>query len=393
MDSYSYFRKLDDTPKEDFYTISLAPEIIAHSKSALRDIRLYNISANDTSEMPYLLEWQGDKTEEFPVSFDLINDVTNLKCCSYVTLKMKIKKVINKITFDVLQNNFDKILKIEGSNDNKEWHTIKEHLRITGFVNNENDFRSTTINFPSAEFSYFRIKFDDDASDKITITNAYAFEKKIIKGNFDELPVKNKKQTENRKNKTSELIVDLQDNYFINHIILKSSTGKDFHRNVNIFRSSGIYKTPNGDKEAWERISSGIIASDENNIFSIHNLQSNKLKIEVINFDNEPITIDEIKAYGERTALITKLPYSSGLYLSYGKENTEAPVYDLIHFKDKIPSSMNILNYGKENLRTAGIIKASAEPLITNSVWLWVVMGAVILLIGYFALNMLRKEQ
>lgn len=390
MNQYSYTRQLDKVEKEDFYSIPLLPEITAKCKSGLHDIRLYKINETDTSEVPYIMEWLGDKSEESPISFELINDVTNLKCCSYITLKMSKKQVINKITLDVLENNFDKILKIEGSNDNKEWYLIKDHLRIAGFVNSENDFRSTSIHFPSAEFTYFRIEFDDDGSDKINVTGARAFENKVIRGNYNELTVKNKVQNENKKEKKSEIFVDLAANYFLSHIILNTTTKTDFYRNINIFRSTGTFHTPKGDEDAWQLISSGIISSKENNIFSLSNLQSNKLKIEVINYDNEPVTLDEIKVFSEKIVLITKLETASPVYLVYGREKADAPVYDLIHFKNKIPGELSAVNPGKEEFKIAAML-AATEPLIKSKIWLWIVMGIVILLIGYFALNMLRK--
>lgn len=393
LTSYDYNRKLDNVTKEDFYSVPLSPEVTAHSKSRLNDLRIYNISESDTSEVPYLFEYLGDKTEETPIDFELINDVTHLKCCSFVTLKMNKIKVINTIHLDVPENNFDKILSIEGSNDNKEWFTIKRHLRIVGFDNAGVSFRSTSLSFPSAEYSYFRIRFDDDASEKIEVTKAYAFESTTMKGHYDELAIKSKKQSENKKEKTSELILSLQDNYMLSYIKLKSNSKADFYRNINIYRSAGTYHTPKGDEEAWQMVNSGVIISGEENIFSLGNEQSKKIKIEVINYDNQPVSLDEVNVYSEKTALTAKLPASSSLYLAYGNENAAAPVYDLVHFKDKIPASLNVVNAGKEELKTAVTLSASVEPLIKNKMWLWVVMGSVILLIGYFALSMLRKEK
>jgi hypothetical protein len=391
--TYDYNRKLDKVSKEDFYSIPLSPEITARSKSGLNDLRIYNIRENDTIEVPYLTEWMGDKTEETPINFELINDVTNLKCCSFVTLKMSKHKVINTINLDVIESNFDKILSIEGSNDNKEWFLIKDHLRITGFDNANLNFRSTSITFPSAEYNYFRIKFDDDASKRITINNASAFETKITKGRYDELVVKGQKQAENKKEKISELTIDLPNTNMLSYIVLGSSDKSDFYRNINIYSSTGTYHTPKGDMEAWQMVSSDVIVSGQDNTFSLGNVQTNKLKIEVINYDNQPLKLNKAKIYAEKLALTSKLPASDQLFLAYGKKEDRAPVYDLVHFKDKIPASLNIVNPGKEELKTTLTLAASAEPLIKSKMWLWLAMAVIILLIGYFALSMLRKEK
>ncbi|MCW3104111.1 MAG: hypothetical protein JWO09_2551 [Bacteroidetes bacterium] len=393
LTSYDYNRKLGAVAKEDFYSIPLSPEITAHSRSGLNDLRIYNISGSDTAEVPYLLEYQGDKTEETPIDFELINDVSHLKCCSFVTLKMSKSKVINTIQLDVLQNNFDKILSIEGSNDNREWFTIRQHLRIVGFDNGGVSFRSTSVSFPSAEYSYFRIRFDDDSSEKIEVTKAYAFESTTSKGQYDELAIKNKQQTENKKEKTSELVLELPDNYMLSYLSLESSSKSDFYRNINIYRSAGTYHTPKGDQENWQMVNSGVIISGEKNTFTLGNEQSKKIKIEAINYDNQPVSLDEVKVFSEKVALTAKLPAGGSLYLAYGKENAAAPVYDLVHFKDKIPAALNVVTPGKEEQKVSPMLNASAEPLIRNKMWLWVVMGLVIVLIGYFALSMLKKEK
>lgn len=391
--NYNYSCRLGAVTKNEFYSIPLSPEILAHSKAGFNDLRIYNLAENDTTEIPYLLEYKGDKTEEMPIGFELINDVSHLKCCSFVTLKMNKSKVINSIHLDIAENNFDKILSIQGSNDNKEWFTIKQHLRITGFDNGNNSFRSTSINFPSAEYSYFRISFDHDASTKVTVTNAYAYENKTSKGHYDELQIKSKKQTENKKEKTSELIVELADNYMLSYISLKSNDKNDFYRNINIYRSVGTYHTPKGDEESWQMINSGVIASNTDNILTLGNEQTKKIRIEIINYDNQPISMDEVKLFSESITLTAKLPVSDQLYLVYGNENIAAPVYDLVHFRDKIPASLPVVVTGKEELKSAVTMNASAEPLIKNKIWLWAVMLILILLIGYFALNMLKKER
>ncbi len=392
LSSYSYTRKLNTVTTENYYTIPLLPEVMAACKSQ-NDIRIYNVGEKDTVEVPYLMEWLGDKTEEIPIPFELINDVTHLKCCSYVTLKMSKKRVINHIYLDVAENNFDKLLSIEGSNDNKEWFTIRQHLRIAGFQNAENNFKSTALYFPSAEYSYFRIKFDDESSNKITITSAAAFETTTTKGNYTEPPVAVKHQVENKTRKTSERIVELPADYLISYITLKSNSKADFYRDVNIYKFNGIYHLPKKDEELWEQVASGIVASNEDNTFVLNNIKTKKLKIEIINYDNQPITLDDIRFFAEKAQLVAKLPASDHLYLAYGKENADAPVYDLIHFKEKIPAALSEVNYGKEENNAGEKVKAGVQPLMTDKKWLWLVMLVVILVIGYFALSMLKKEK
>lgn len=392
FDSYNYKRKLDKVSQENYFSISLRPEITAHCKSNLNDIRIYNVDETDTTEIPYLMKWQGNITEINAVAFQLINDTHNEKCCSYVTLKFQKKQIINRIKLDIAESNFDKILKTEGSNDNKEWFTISDHMRIVRFQNMSETFSYTTLDFQNTEYFYFRLKFDDDSNTKVNVLNAYAFENKITEGHYHPISITKLKQTENKKEKKSEIILDLPYNYMLSYLTLESKGKTDFYRNVNIYRLSGTYHTSKGDEETWEVVSSGVIASNQQNKLELYNTQTTKIKIEVINYDDQPVELSNIKLFAEDIALISSLPKSENLYLTYGKKNAEASVYDLVHFKEKIPTHPQAINYGVEEIKplTPKVVK---EELITNKIWLWIVMGGVILIIGYFALSMLKKEQ
>lgn len=391
IDSYSFKRQLNKVEKENYYTVLLSPEVIGRSKSDLSDIRIYNIANNDTSEVPFLMNWMGSNIKEVSIPFELINDTYNEKCCSYITLKFPKKQAINQIKLNVSDSNFDKSLKIEGSNDNKQWFTIKEHLRIVRFRTASEDYSYTTLNFNSSEFTYFRIKLDDDGSPRINVTEAYAFENQLIEGKYSDLKILGKKQTENKKEKTSEIIVDFPYSYLVNYITLKSNSKNDFYRNINIYGSNGSIKTEKGDIENWYMINTSVFSSIENNTIYCNNSKTKKLKIEIINYDSEPIAIDDIKAFSEQCQLVANLPVSENLYLAYGKENDNAPNYDLIHFKDKIPNDLSNVDYGSEQVKIISINKP--EQLIKSKVWLWVVMGVVLVIIGYFSFSMLKKEQ
>ena len=391
IENYTYKRAINKVAAENYYTIKLLPEILSQSKSNLADIRLFNIMEKDTTEIPYMLNWMGATVKEVSIPFELINDTYNEKCCSYLTLKFNRKQTINQIKLNVIEPNFDKSLKIEGSNDGKEWFTIRAHLRIVRFQNDSENYSYTTLDFKNAEYAYFRIKVDDDGSPRITVTQAFAFENQLVVGSYDELKVIALTQTENKQQKTSEIIVELPFNYLINHIKIESNSKIDFYRNVNISASTGIVKTPKGDIEGWSMINTSVLSSIDENMVSCNNFKTKKIKIDVVNYDNEPIRINKVRVFSEQCRLVAKVPVSEHIYLTYGRENDNPPNYDLVYFKENIPDTLSNVNYGAEQIKTTSVSKASS--LIESKNWLWIAMGAVILIIGYFALSMLKKEQ
>lgn len=391
-DSYLYKRKLDNIPAAGYFSIDLQPEVLANMKSTNSDLRIYNITEKDTVEIPFHIQYFGTYVEESEISYERINDSYNQKCCSYLTLKLGKKQVVNRINLDVEENNFDKRVMVEGSNDNKQWFTIAEHLRIVRFKNGSENYTYSQLEIPNSEFSYIRLKFDDDSSPRITVKSANAFEDVTVEGKY--IPISNSRisQTENKKEKISEVIVEYPMNYQFDYITLKSDATSDYYRNINIYRSAGTFTTAKGEQDSWVAVGSGVLTSKEDYRFYLFNTQTRKLKIEIVNYDDQPVKISEVKAFAMQIRLAAQLPASSNIYLFYGKEGDTGPVYDMAHFQEKIPENLTAINYGPEEVKLLPL-KAGKEGLITNKTWLWIAMAVVIILIGYFALSMLKKEQ
>lgn len=391
-DHYQFKRRLDSIGGEGYYFIPLKPEVTAFCKSDLSDIRLFNINGKDTIEIPFVFQDRGDKIKSNAFDIDMINNVEKEKCCSFITLKLKGKKILNTIHLDIEDVNFDKQLVLEGSNDNKEWFTIMTHLRIVGFENGSIKFSSTSIEFPDTEYEYFRIKFNDDSSEKVKVRSAYAYENQTDKGRYDELEIRSIKQSENKKDKISEIIADLGLKHRVDHLSLQVDSKSDFYRSINIYKSNGRYTSEKGGGEIWQLVGSGVISSERENVFLLDNTQTGILKVEVLNYDDRPLVITSVKAYYECIDLIAKLPLKGDTYLCYGNPDASAPVYDLVHFADKLPTDAPVIAYGKAEGKILSA-KIKEQGWIENKIWLWIAICSLVVLIGFFALKMIRNEQ
>lgn len=386
MSSYAYKRPIEVPGNDGYYRIVLPPEIQSKSKSNDNDLRVYSISGKDTVEIPYLYEHLGDHSDEVELNFERINDSYNEKCCSYVTLKFEEKKVINTIRLEVGELNFDKTVMIEGSNDNRSWVTVADHQRIVNFHDAGENFSHTELQIPPSEYSYFRLKFDDDGSKRITVYEVSAYLYKDIPGNYHEVPIKKSEQDENKKEHQSSLFIDLGFQQQLDFLELHSSEKENYFRNVDVYQQIG---TING-KEQWQLVASDVVSSRSENKIRLFSCRTSKLKVIVDNYDNAALQFDRIKVLSEDQALTAKLKKGANLFLCYGKDADAAPVYDLVHFKDEIPQSLNMLQVGAEIAQVQASIPP-ANALIQNKKWLWVVMALLIALIGFFSLRMMRK--
>ena len=386
---YSCQRKINKPVKAGFYSVRLSPELMSQLKSGWNDIRILDFANADTLEVPYLWETTASEYQQKIIPFELIN-ATYDASYSYLTLKVDDEKIINHISLDITDPDFDKWVRVEGSNDNKAWFTICERLRIVRFQNTNEHFEYTSLDFPNAQYAYFRLKFDNTSSPKLNISKVLAFEtERKDNRTFDELKVSSWKQTENKKEKQSEIIVELPVAYRISHIDVKSAGNKDFYRTVNVYRSSTVHTTT-GDKEVWYMLNTGVFSSAGNTQISCLDAQTKKLKIEILNNDDQPIEIKEVKAFAEQLKLVAELPVSDNLYLLYNKANDNAPVYDLVHFKEKIPAIVTEIACGPEQAFTP--LLEAKSPLVSSKSWLWAAMGGIMVVIAFFSFRLLKKQ-
>lgn len=395
LNTFKYQRSVKPQ-SEGWHSIQPGASTLSQSLSDRNDLRIYRIGS-DTTEIPYLFERLGNKTEVKDVSFDLVNQTEDASS-SYITLKFNGKKLVNEIKLDVSERNFDKWVKVQGSQDNREWFTIRERIRIVGFDNGEADYRYTTLKFRPMEFAYFRVIVDDSFSSRIDITGAHAYEVTTDEGRYEELNIGDRKVTENKADKTTQLIIELANPGFIDHITIAPDTKDDFYRNINLYYLSGVTKTQTGQVEHWTLASTGVFTSigdqsqtGNTTTLPCYGFKTKKLKLEIINLDNQPVKLGDTRVYSESVRLISKLPGEGDLVLAYGKEGCPAPQYDLVHFAKNIPANLEQASLGDETVigREAADKK---DPLIEDKVWLWVAMGAILLIIIVFSLSMLRKS-
>lgn len=385
--SYAYRRKLDDIKENNYYAVVLPTAVIGKSESQENDLRIYALSPSDTAEIPYVLQRKAQSDLATAIEFERINDARNEKCCSYLTLKFKSHKTVNSIYLDIAEANFDKSILVEGSNDNIRWYTVASRLRIVGFTKQNEKYRFTQLDLPSCEYSYFRIKMDDDGSSPVTVVKATALEMQQTPGDYQNVPVQKKQLNQNKEQHTTELFLEPGAKMPVSKLTLASVEKKDYFRDINIYALEGTY---NGI-ENWVWVGSGVFRSDKKNEFELHHCLTKKLKIEVVNNDNAPVSLDSVQLYTEKEVLICPLETGKNYYLVYGKQHAAAANYDLIHFKDKIPENPVEIGTGAEELINKSIAVAPS-PLISDKRWLWLALTGLILLIAYFSWKMLRNS-
>ncbi len=291
---------------------------------------------------------------------------------------------------DFEQSNFDWLITLEGTQDRKEWYTIKEDYRILSIKNELTDYQFTTVRFPNAQYHYFRILIKNAKKPVLQSANVTRYE--VKKANYREYGIE-KLNIQNPKGTKKTIIdVNLTTLVPVSYIGVEVQETFDYYRPISIRYITDSIQTQKGSwKHRYRELSSGVLNSIEDNVFTNANIIAQKFRIVIDNHDNQPLKINKVIAKGYQHELVTRFTNLGTYYLVYGNDNIKKPSYDLNHVSVKIPNEMTTL-LPESQQAIDHEEPPVTEPLFANKIWLWAVMGIVILLLGGFTLSMMKKK-
>lgn len=388
MEQYDFKRELKGITGQ-WHTMNLPDDFFGRVSPNLSDIRIFGISANnDTVESPYLLRLAKEKVSIKEVVFKTLNASHNDKGF-YFTFEIPTTEPINQIKLEFKQQDFDWRLKLEGSLNQQEWFTIIEDYRILSIKNEITDYRFTKLTFPSSKYRFFRLLID--SKEKPELTAARIAQGEITDGIFKNYPIKKTYTKENKQLKQTEIDIELQLAVPVSNINIGIMDTFDYYRPITIKYLSDSLETEQGWKYNYSTLASGTLNSIDENEFKFNSTTLQKLKIIIRNQDNQALTLDSIKTKGYVHKLVARFTEPATYFLTYGNNNASKPKYDIKQFEDKIPETLTTLDLGNEQ----SIEKpkfSKTDPLFKNKTWLWTVMTAIILLLGWFSAKMIRKK-
>lgn len=387
LDEYSYKRELIGV-SESWHRISLPDQLFGKLSSPLADIRIFGVTdANDTIEAPYILNIKKDKITRNSVQFKTINQSRN-QAGYYFTFEIPSREVVNQIKLDFGLHNFDWKLKLEGSHDQREWFTVADDYRILSIINDITDYQFTDLTFPRSSYRYFRVMIPSKKKPQFISANINISD--ATPGNYRTFEVRSMKSQENKKTRQTILDIDLQAPFSICRLNIDVKEEVDYYRPMTVAYVADSFKTAEGWKYRYRMLSSTTLSSIEKNEVRFSSTILQKLRITISNYDNQPITINNINIKGYEHELITRLSIPATYFLAYGKKHVRTPNYDITRFPDKIPQELMTLRLGPEE-KVEQMPPVAVEPLFKNKAWLWAIMITIILLLGWFSIKMMRK--
>ena len=389
MGSYSYSRKVEGIESNNYYAIPIDPATASRMSFEKNDVRLYRVGT-DTAEVPYLFESFGRKVEKTEMAFDVVNQSYNAQGWYYFTFEQPQVRKVNYIELHFQRANFDLRIDLEGSMDQRDWRSIEQNARIVSLQNEFVSYEYTTLHFTPSNYKFFQVVVKSaDPSWKLHLETASVYDWVERDGRYDELPIGEWKQEENKKDHISEVILPMKAAYPVSQLTMKIKNEKDYYRSLKIYYSKELVKTERGEIENWIYVSDYMISSLEPVRVDLGGIKTDKIKLQILNRNDQPLAIEEIHLKSEACRMIAELESGKNYFLAYGKSYETAPQYDLVYFKEKIPSNVTEAHLGVESV-IEKIIEPKGTPLFENPLWLWSIMIVVILLIGGYSIKMLK---
>jgi len=305
----------------------------------------------------------------------------------YFTFEISDEPMLSQINLDFENDDFDWKVLLEGSTDQKEWFTIIKDYRIVALPNK---YRFTRLDFDPVNYPFLRVKIN--AQEKPVLNAVTINSAAVTSGEYEDWPVKSISHESVPNTKNSEILIDLGKVVPVSYLKIKPSVNHDYYRNFSVHFLKDSLKTETGWRERWETMGSGTLSSFGGNVFPIDEDLTSKIKIVIQNQDNQMLDIPAVEVKGAKHYLLIRFDGKPPYTLQYGNRKLNYPKYDLASFKNNIPEKPTPVQLEKAIYKKTPDAEADT-PLFANSLWLYLLMGFIILVLGGFTLSMIKNTK
>jgi Protein of unknown function (DUF3999) len=382
---FKFKRKINGPPSDGWYALPLPDDIYHGLHRNFPDLRIFQFSGGDTLEVPYLLKVRADEATDEVEELQMLNK-SKKDGKLFLTFVQKSGQQVNQLDLDFEEVNFNAYVQLEGSPNQHEWFSIDTLQRILSIRNGDIDFHTTTLNFPLTDYKFLRISIKGD---KPLTFRAASFRKRVVRYGVHPKILSRMTTTQNKKSRQTLLDLTLNSFQPVSSVSISTDNSVDFYRPMSIEVVRDSVKTEKGWVYSYDQVYSGYVTSLKETNFQFPFTPAGKIRIIINNADNPPVTVKTISVSGTEVALISQFKTGDN-FLFYGNNSMSFPSYDVVHFQDKIPSTLPTLSLGpEENLLNPS---SKGNSIFENKLWLWGIMGVIILLLGYFTLKMMKAK-
>lgn len=359
-----------------FYKIPVRPDLTAHIKADLSDLR---ITDQNNKQVPFIIRSSLPVISDGSfIEFPILKTSTD-STATTMEVACSIDKGNDHISLIIANNAVERYITISGSNDRKQWFIIDDHILLTSSAQDELGSFVQSVYFPFSKYRYYKLVIDNAHTDPLNVikTGIYTSITDGGKQLFTDNPPLSYVQKDS-SNGTTYIMVNQKEAYHLNRVILNLDGAKYYKRIAHLFQMP--------DKGKKQHVVSFEIASNHLPILSFATLKAKNLLIEIENKDNPPLKVLAVKTEQISKDLVAYLEKGESYMIMAGNEKIEAPQYDLLQFRDSIPSQLASLSY-KDIEPGKATVQRKFLPDMSN--WLWPAILIVISALGFLTYKLL----
>jgi len=397
VNSFAEFRykiALPEVDKDGFYAVDLPYFVLGKMQANLADIRMLD---NETQqEIAYIIkenidEYYNSEFIPFSITIEKQGKETN------VIIATEGKKV-SSFTLRIKNADINKVATLQGSNDKQKWYGVKDEFWLRNNYTQNQPETLIDIHFPLSDYQYYKLIVNDSLTAPLnilsvgTIKNRHNREK-----HFLQIPIA--EQTIKTKDKITEIQLVFDNKFLISKLELYVSNPQYFSREI-VVCCPTLYKIHNGKRKQQymsyaSPIRQTISSKNDERVFTIdYNHRTDTLLLSIQNGDDQPLTIDSIKAFTKNMYLAVFLQEGKSYSLVYGNSSAVLPRYDLT-FANNLPEEITHISPSAnvEEINSPAEEKTSSALLdFMKTYGLWIIILLVIGQVLYMVWRMTKQK-
>ena len=410
LSDWEYFAEVkipagsDPAQSNNLRQFHLPPAVFSKSRSDLLDLRLFD---SQTQAVPFALRVLESKTVRESINSRRFNDSISDEGARELTVDLASTEYQhNEVEIIVSGSEYRRKAELEGSDDGQDWKPLAEGF-LLDFRDDKTRFERKSLTYSDSRLRYLRFTVHPDPAKPNAEGNAESF-------TVNEVRVLHTVQQAGEKSTTlvgpvkreptrfmgapgSQWTIDLGgENVPVSELEIEVAD-REFARDLQILAESPAYTS--GKKSfyplalnrgsTWQRTAGDAISPI---VVQFNEVQTSRLRIQINDYRNAPLTIQQIHVRAAARQVIFELPATDGdsLKLFMGNPLAEPAQYDFDrNLPIKIAPSPEHVLLGDVTANPEFV--PPPEPWTERLPWLvYVVLGGVTLVLGVIIVNLAR---
>lgn len=375
---------IENVKEDGFSKILIDSKVRSASHDNLDYFRILDKNRN---EVPYVVFDNSNRNDMLFEKLEIINKSSINDSISSFVINNYNEKFNGVLALEISNSKISKQYSISGSNDQKKWFGLVANGMLSDLNNENGTSVEVVIPFPSNNYKFLKIEFNDKKSLPINILKIGYLkgeQKAIESSTLNDFKYK---ILENKKDKKTIITFSAENFQKVDGISFDIKTNL-FLRNARILVNKTI-KVKKRIENYQEEISSFDLNSNASNSFQFNGFFEKEFTLEIDNQDNQPLEFSKIELLQNSLYVISDLKTNEKYEVSIDSTLTK-PQYDLDNFikESKIDypkttiSNFTKIASEKEN--------TSEKPFWQSKAFMWICILFGIAIIGYFAIGLLK---